>query len=86
LKEIQKSIFDSGLRFLQVGVVFINVPLWITNIRKPPKLTLSDWISLAPIGLFAAGAHGGSVLALGGGSVTFAQIVKACEPVWLCSV
>ena len=65
----------------QVGVVFINVPLWITGIRKAPKLTGADWIRLAPIGLFAAGAHGGSVLALGGGSVTFAQIVKACEPV-----
>jgi solute carrier family 35 protein E1 len=71
---------------LVVGVVFINVPLWITNIRKPPKLTLSDWIRLAPIGLFAAGAHGGSVLALGGGSVTFAQIVKACEPVFAAIV
>ena len=66
---------------LQVGVICINVPLWITGIRKAPKITGSDWIRLLPIGLFAAGAHGGSVLALGGGSVTFAQIVKACEPV-----
>ena len=65
----------------QVGVIFINIPLWVLGIRKAPKLQLNDWVRLAPIGLFAAGAHGGSVLALGGGSVTFAQIVKACEPV-----
>jgi solute carrier family 35 protein E1 len=35
-----------------------------------------------PIGFCAAGAHGGSVLAMGVGAVSFAQIIKACEPVF----
>eukprot|EP00960_Hanusia_phi_P068283 766805-Hanusia_phi.AAC.2 len=52
------------------------------GIRKAPNLSAGDWLSLAPIGLFAAAAHGGSVLAMGAGAVSFAQIVKACEPVF----
>jgi len=38
------------------------------------------WKALAPIGLWSAGAHGGSVVALGAGAVSFGQILKACEP------
>jgi hypothetical protein len=43
--------------------------------------------SLAPIGLYAAAAHGGSVLAMGAGAVSFAQIVKAgvCVCVFVCN-
>jgi solute carrier family 35 protein E1 len=40
--------------------------------------------SLAPIGLYAAAAHGGSVLAMGAGAVSFAQIVKAGVCVCVC--
>ena len=60
--------------------------MWGTGLRKAPRLTSADWMSLAPIGLFAAAAHGGSVLALGAGAVSFAQIVKACEPVFAAVV
>ena len=67
---------------LVVGVVW-SVLLWIPGIRKAPKISGADWMSLAPIGLFAAAAHGGSVLAMGAGAVSFAQIVKACEPVYV---
>ena len=66
----------------QVGVLWCIV-MWGTGLRKAPRLTSGDWMSLAPIGLFAAAAHGGSVLALGAGAVSFAQIVKACEPVYV---
>ena len=46
-----------------------------TAISRPP--CLSDTLSL-----HSSPLDGGSVLALGGGSVSFAQIVKACEPVF----
>merc|ERR1712071_350561 len=62
--------------------IFWSVILWVTGIRKPPKLTGADIASCVPIGLFACIAHAGSVLAMGMGAVSFAQIVKACEPVF----
>lgn len=62
--------------------IFWSVILWGTGIRKAPKLTGADIASCIPIGLFACIAHAGSVLAMGMGAVSFAQIVKACEPVF----
>jgi len=35
---------------------------------------------MLPVGICAAGAHAGSVFALGAGAVSFAQIVKSAEP------
>jgi len=46
---------------------------------RKPNLTRNTTAA----GLFAAAAHGGSVLAMGAGAVSFAQIVKACEPVYV---
>jgi solute carrier family 35, member E1 len=69
---------------LVVGIVW-SVALWLPGIRKMPILTNDELKKLAPIGLYAACAHGGSVLAMGApgaGSVTFTQIVKAAEPVF----
>jgi len=56
--------------------------MWGTGIRKAPNLNGADIASCIPIGLFACIAHAGSVLAMGVGAVSFAQIVKACEPVF----
>jgi len=56
--------------------------MWTSGIRKAPNLTASDIAPCIPIGLFACVAHAGSVLAMGVGAVSFAQIVKACEPVF----
>lgn len=64
---------------LVVGVVWSMV-MWGTGMRKTPNLTASDIAACVPIGLFACLAHAGSVLAMGVGAVSFAQIVKACEP------
>jgi hypothetical protein len=49
-------------------------------------LTAGDITACIPIGLFAMIAHGGSVLAMGVGAVSFAQIVKASEPVFAAVV
>mmetsp|Transcript_14919 Transcript_14919/g.32526 ORF Transcript_14919/g.32526 Transcript_14919/m.32526 type:complete len:324 (-) Transcript_14919:113-1084(-) len=66
---------------LVVGIVWSAV-MWGTGMRKAPNLTAEDIASCVPIGLCACLSHAGSVLAMGVGAVSFAQIVKACEPVF----
>lgn len=66
---------------LVVGMVWSAV-MWTTGVRKKPNLNAADITACIPIGLFACIAHAGSVLAMGVGAVSFAQIVKACEPVF----
>jgi len=70
---------------LIVGMLWSAV-VWATGIRKTPSLTANDIVACVPIGLCAMVAHGGSVLAMGVGAVSFAQIVKACEPVFAAAV
>jgi len=70
---------------LVVGMVWSAV-MWGTGIRKAPNLTSSDIAACIPIGACACIAHGGSVLAMGVGAVSFAQIVKASEPVFAAVV
>jgi len=70
---------------LIVGII-MSVGMWATGIRKTPNLTQSDILACFPIGLFACLAHCGSVLAAAVGAVSFAQIVKACEPVFAAVV
>jgi solute carrier family 35 protein E1 len=70
---------------LVVGMVWSTF-MWTTGMRKVPKLTASDITACIPIGLCMCIAHGGSVLAMGVGAVSFAQIVKACEPVFAAVV
>jgi solute carrier family 35, member E1 len=70
---------------LVVGMVW-SLVLWGTGIRKTPNLTAGDIASCIPIGLFACLSHCGSVLASAVGAVSFAQIVKACEPVFAAVV
>jgi len=64
---------------LLVGVLWV-LPLWLVGLRKAPVLTSANWAQIFPVGVWSAGAHGGSVLGLGAGAVSFAQILKACEP------
>lgn len=70
---------------LVVGIVW-SLVMWGTGLRKTPNLTAQDITACIPIGLCACIAHGGSVLAMGVGAVSFAQIVKACEPVFAAVV
>jgi solute carrier family 35, member E1 len=70
---------------LVVGIVWSMV-MWSTGLRKTPNLTAADIASCIPIGLCACLAHAGSVLASAVGAVSFAQIVKACEPVFAAVV
>lgn len=70
---------------LVVGIVW-SITMWSTGLRKTPNLTAADIARCIPIGLSMCIAHGGSVLATGAGSVSFAQIVKACEPVYAAAL
>mmetsp|Transcript_26322 Transcript_26322/g.42829 ORF Transcript_26322/g.42829 Transcript_26322/m.42829 type:complete len:381 (-) Transcript_26322:201-1343(-) len=64
--------------------IFYFVPLWLTGLRKAPKLSVDDLKTLLPIALCHTGVHVGAVIALGAGAVSFAHIVKASEPVVTC--
>mmetsp|Transcript_2065 Transcript_2065/g.2514 ORF Transcript_2065/g.2514 Transcript_2065/m.2514 type:complete len:326 (+) Transcript_2065:73-1050(+) len=66
---------------LVVGMITSFI-LWGTKLRKTPNLSTADLVACVPIGLCACFAHAFSVLAMGMGAVSFAQIVKACEPVF----
>merc|ERR1719443_50167 len=68
---------------LAVGVPYILL-LWASGIRKAPKLKPGWWKTLVPIGAAHALGHAGAVIALGAGAVSFAQTVKAAEPVFTC--
>lgn len=70
---------------LVVGIVWSCV-MWGSGMRKKPNLTAADITACIPIGLCMCIAHAGSVLAMGVGAVSFAQIVKACEPVFAAAV
>mmetsp|Transcript_12012 Transcript_12012/g.28754 ORF Transcript_12012/g.28754 Transcript_12012/m.28754 type:complete len:426 (-) Transcript_12012:151-1428(-) len=59
----------------------IFVPLWILRIRKTPKLTVSQAVTLAPSALGHLATHVGAVIAFFAGAVSFGHIVKASEPV-----
>merc|ERR1719217_1229804 len=72
-----------SLSSLGVGVPFVML-LWATGIRKTPEIDAKGWKTLAPIGVAHALGHAGSVIALGAGAVSFAQTVKAAEPVFTC--
>lgn len=66
--------------------IFYFVPLWMTGIRKAPKLNFNELKTLFPIALCHTGVHVGAVIALGAGAVSFAHIVKASEPVVTCAL
>ena len=69
---------------MATGILYF-VPLWLTGLRKAPKLSLADLKTLLPIALCHTGVHIGAVIALGAGAVSFAHIVKASEPVVTCA-
>jgi solute carrier family 35 protein E1 len=73
---------------MTVVSLFVGIPyvllLWASGLRTPPKLNKGWWKTLMPIGAAHALGHAGAVIALGAGAVSFAQTVKAAEPVFTC--
>eukprot|EP00968_Pinguiococcus_pyrenoidosus_P006675 scaffold442_cov268-Pinguiococcus_pyrenoidosus.AAC.83 len=60
--------------------LLIFVPLWVSGIRKAPKLSRENLKNLFPLASLHTGAHLTAVLSLGAGAVSFTHIVKAAEP------
>merc|ERR1719263_793995 len=65
---------------LFVGIPYVAA-LWLTGLRKAPKLSVDNIKTLIPVSLGHLGTHIGAVVSLGAGAVSFTHIVKASEPV-----
>lgn len=61
--------------------IFLVGPLWATGIRKAPKLSFSDIMTLVPSAIGHLVTHAGAAVSFSAGAVSFTQIVKASEPV-----
>jgi len=80
--------FPMTISTLQLGVgVIYALFMWLApDGRKRPEITFKDYVKTLPVGAMSAGAHAASVFALGAGSVSFAQIVKASEPAFAAAI
>lgn len=66
--------------------LFFGLPyvgfLWLTGLRKKPKLSLENIKTLSPAAFFLAATHVGGVISFGAGAISFTHVLKATEPVW----
>mmetsp|Transcript_10192 Transcript_10192/g.30832 ORF Transcript_10192/g.30832 Transcript_10192/m.30832 type:complete len:371 (-) Transcript_10192:107-1219(-) len=65
---------------LFAGIPYVLL-LWLTGLRKAPKLSTDNVKTLFPVAMGHLGTHIGAVISLGAGAVSFTHIVKASEPV-----
>merc|ERR1719199_1200803 len=72
--------YTMALLQLAVGIPYAGA-LWLTGLRKTPKLSADNIKTLIPISLGHLGTHIGAVVSLGAGAVSFTHIIKASEPV-----
>ena len=70
---------------LATGSIFVSI-LWLTGLRKKPKLTKDAIMTYMPIAFCHSLGHVGAVVSAGAGAVSFTQIVKAAEPVFTCGL
>jgi solute carrier family 35 protein E1 len=56
--------------------------LWLTGLRKAPKLSVDNVKTLSSQAFFLAATHVLGVISFGAGAISFTHIVKATEPVW----
>eukprot|EP00965_Chrysotila_dentata_P262986 6214726-Pleurochrysis_carterae.AAC.6 len=64
---------------LGLGLLYIT-PLWVTGLRKAPKLGFSDIMAITPVALIHAAGQCVTVASLGAGSIAFVNVVKSLEP------
>ncbi len=68
-----------------VGSVFVGA-LWLTGLRAVPRLSRATLRVLLPIGLCHAIGHMAGTFSVAVGSVSFTQIVKAANPLYVCAL
>lgn len=56
--------------------------LWLSGLRKAPKLSLDNIKTLSSQAFFLAATHVAGVISFGAGAISFTHILKATEPVW----
>lgn len=56
--------------------------LWLTGLRKSPKLSVDNVKTLSSQAFFLAATHVAGVISFGAGAISFTHILKATEPVW----
>ena len=62
------------------GIPLISI-LWLCKLRKVPQISFSELKTVFPLAVFHSGAHLCACLAMYAGSVSFAHIIKAAEPI-----
>ncbi|CAM9443748.1 unnamed protein product [Chrysoparadoxa australica] len=66
---------------LAVGSLYVNL-VWLTGIRKGPKLTKDTIKSIFPLAALHTTSHISAVIALGAGAIGFVHILKSLEPLF----
>lgn len=56
--------------------------LWLSGLRKTPKLSKDNVKTLSSQAFFLAATHVAGVISFGAGAISFTHILKATEPVW----
>ena len=56
--------------------------LWLSGLRKAPKLSFDNIKTLSSQAFFLAATHVAGVVSFGAGAISFTHILKATEPVW----
>ncbi|KAL3781231.1 hypothetical protein ACHAW5_000546 [Stephanodiscus triporus] len=56
--------------------------LWLSGLRKSPKLSFDNIKTLSSQAFFLAATHVSGVVSFGAGAISFTHILKATEPVW----
>lgn len=64
---------------MSLGLLYV-LPLWLSGLRKRPKVSPKDIVRLLPVAILHALVHIGGVVSMGAGAVSFTYIVKASEP------
>lgn len=67
---------------LGIGLFLYTAPLWLTGLRKAPKLSTADVMAVLPVGLIHGAGQCVTVLSLGAGSLAFVNVVKSLEPLF----
>ena len=66
------------------GLPYVGM-LWLTGLRKKPKLSLDNIKTLAPSAFFLSATHVGGVISFGAGAISFTHVLKVCDCVPHCA-
>ena len=65
-----------------MGIFFYVGPLWLTGVKKLPKLSMANVKTMAPVAAIHGIGQIVTVMSLGAGSLAFVNVVKSLEPLF----